>query len=339
MQVIVHLNTANENNEFERKKLRDTHAEEISTIREESQSKIEQLQNEIKAKEKALQELTARSIAKEKETQKRLVTAQSEASARELELQNRHEEEIKSRTEMLSNDLSSQTEIARELALKLEELSKQHRSEVATLRDELKKETQLGLKTLREELTNSHSHELHCLKSQHDRATAQVKVDALEHERVEVENAVTLVRAEYEQKIYQQMIQHNEKYQAIKADLNETLNNKITNLQVELEDAQAIAREIPGLKAKIYEHSDNEKKLQSEVRRLQDSLDSSASSNQHIINELKKENDQLRGELRDCNRSLSDRVQRIDSLGVQVCCYFVDFCVTTLIPHFLHKEQ
>jgi hypothetical protein len=122
----VHLNTANENIEIDKKKSRDSHVEEIKARQADANSKAHILQREIEAKENALQDLAARSIATEKDLQQRLVTAQKEATAQEIELQAQHEEELKSRVEELSTELSSKTKLVSNLLIKLEDTSQQH---------------------------------------------------------------------------------------------------------------------------------------------------------------------------------------------------------------------
>ena len=164
-------------------------------------------------------------------------------------------------------------------------------------------------------MSNNHSQEIHCLKSQHDKTTAEFKADALDHEKVAVENAVSLVRAENDQKIGQLMNQHNENLKAIQTEAKERMNAKISILQSELFEATVIAQEVPGLQARINEHKDNETTLQSEVRRLQDSLDSSSSSNQRTVDELKRENEQLRCEMREVNQALNDGVKQVRKYG------------------------
>jgi hypothetical protein len=328
-KVVVHLNTVNENVELEKQKLCDEHDQEIRSVREESDGKLTLLQKEIETKDKALRELNDRLISSEKEAQQRLVdaeqeaeqrlvAAQSEANARKVELQTIHKDEIKALTERHAKELSEKIEIARDLSLKLEDAPKKHRSETSSVKELLKKEHQLALKRQREELTNSHTDELHRLKSQHEKTVAQLKVDATEHEKLEIDSAVTLIKAEYEQKIYQQIIQHNEKCHAIKAETTTRLNKEILHLQEELNEARAVAQEVPNLRVKIHEHSDNEKKLSSEVRRLQDSLDASNASNRHIIDNLKRDNGELQSEVREVSRALEQCTQRADNVEKEV---------------------
>lgn len=324
-KVVVHLHTLNENVEFDKQKLKDAHSREVLAIREESDSKINLLNNEIQAKQKALQELTVQAVTLEKEAQQRLadaekdaqqrlanaekeaerrrVTDQNEAKLREINLQTQHEEEIKSLTTRLSKDLSSQAENI----TKLEESAKKHKSEVALIQENLKKDNQSALKQLREELTDSHSNELNRLKTQHEKAMARLKVDAAEHEKVEIENA-----------IYQGVIEHNKKLQAVKAEVTNRLNADITSLQDELSDAKIAAQEIPVLRAKLREHVDAEKKLNSEVRRLSDSLDASTSSNQRIIDQLRGDNHDLRTELSAMKEALRERAQQVDEVMEEV---------------------
>jgi DNA repair exonuclease SbcCD ATPase subunit len=170
------------------------------------------------------------------------------------------------------------------------------------------------MKRLCKELSNNQSQEIHCLKSQHDKTTAEFKADVSDHAKIAVENAVMLAWAETNQKIRQLMNHHNENLKATQNEANERMNAKISILQSELFEATVIAQEVPGLQTRINEHRDNETTLQSDVRRLQDSLDSCSSSNQHTIDELKRENEQLRCEMRDVNQALNDSVKQVRKL-------------------------
>lgn len=293
----------------------DSHSKEIKVIRAEADSKINILQNEIKLKETALRDLTARSIAVEKESQKRLIATQHEANARESEFRARHEEELKSRVEEISKELSSQTKFVSDLLIKLEDSSQQHRTDIANLREHLTEENKLGLEGLRKELTNIHSQEMHCLKSQHNETTTRLKADALNQERASVENAVMLVRTECDQKICELMSRHAEKLKEIQTDAIELMNVETTILRGELHNVQVIAKEVPVLKARIDEHIDNENMLQAKVRMLQASLDSISSSNHLTITELKRENDRLRSDMRQTNLALDGRVKQVRNLS------------------------
>ena len=113
--------------------------EEIKAMQADANSKVHILQREIEAKENALQDLAARSIATEKDLQQRLVTARNEATAREIELQAQHEE-LKSRVDELSTELSSKTKFVSNLLIKLEDMSQQHRTDIANLQEQLKEE-------------------------------------------------------------------------------------------------------------------------------------------------------------------------------------------------------
>ncbi|KAL3791742.1 hypothetical protein HJC23_007509 [Cyclotella cryptica] len=185
---------------------------------------------------------------------------------------------------------------------------------MANLREEMKQDNQAGLQRLREELSNIHSQEMQCLKTQHDQCTAELKADALDHEKASVENAVTLVRAECEQQICQLVSQHNEKMTAMHTDAIQRMNVETAILRGELNNAQFVAEEVPGLKCRINGLIDSEKKLQSEVRRLQASLNSSSSSAQSTIDELKRENNQLHYEIREINQVLDNRVKQNNDL-------------------------
>jgi hypothetical protein len=199
----------------------------------------------------------------------------------------------------------------------LQESSNTHRSELASVREQLKKEHQIALKRQRDEITNAHTDEVHRLKSQHEKIVAQLKIDATDHEKIEVENAVTAVRAEYEQKIHQQIIQQNQKCLEIKAELNSRSNAEIA-LQEELNGERAIAKEVPSLKAKMLEYADIELKLQSEARRLQDSLDASTASNLRIIDELKGDKEKLKSKNDKVEIALGERSMEVERLGREV---------------------
>lgn len=323
----MHLNTANESVEIDKQKLSEAHHRELEALREETEGKIDLLQNEIRAKDEALKELNGRLIATEssaqqkiveeqQEAQRRCMAVQNEAAAKEDALQARHEEELKATTDRLTVDLSSQA--AKELEIKLNDLSEKHKAETASLQENLKREHRLSLKRQREKLTNRHNDEIYRIKSQHEKTLSQFKVDATEHERVEVENAVTLIKAEYEQKKYQQIVEHNQKCQAIKAEVTHRLNAEIARVQNELTEVQAVAREVPILRSEIYERDDREKKLKSEVRRLQDSLEASTASNQCIIDRLKGENEGLQSKMDEMKRALDDCGQLVSSLNTRV---------------------
>ena len=325
--MVANLNTVNENVEFDKRKLSEAHHSELEALREETNDRIGTLQDENQAKDDALKGLNARINTAEKdgeqklieaqqEAQRRCIALQKEAAAREEELRVRHKKEQKAAIDRLTEELSSQA--AKKLEIELNESSKRNKVEIATLQESLKKEQRLALKRQREEMNNRHSDEIYKLKSQHEKTTSQIKVDAAEHEKVEVENAVTLIKAEYEQNKYQQIVEHNQKCQAIKVEVTDRLNAEISRLQNELVEVQNVAQEVPCLRAEICEREDLEKKQKNELRRLQDSLQASTMSNQCIIDGLKHENEELMAEKDEMNRNLNDRSRQITSLKTQV---------------------
>lgn len=317
--MVVHLNTANENNEWEKQQLRDAYRDEVQSIKDEYQIQIELLNNDINSKSNALQELATASISNEKEAHKRLVSSLNEANAREADLKRQHETFISLLTKQQDEEISSHVQRTQDLSLKLEEQSRQHQSHTATLRDELTKEHQARIKSVQSEMSVLHNQDIGLLKSRHEKSIVQLTADASDHEASAVEDAVAMTKLEYEQKLSHQVLHHNQKCKAIKDEVTVRLNCEIDALQLELEQAKMQASEVSSLRANIDIYKDNEKKLQSELKRLQHSLDSMTTSNQSVIAEMNETKSELVCDILKAKKCLSEQLRRIDGLEREVC--------------------
>ena len=318
-KVIVQLNTVNENYaadkkslieiyEVDKRRVRDAHAEEIKAITTDADSRIELLQNELKLKEGDFEKFGSACKVKEEAVQKQLVTAQNEAIARIEKLEEIHDREK-----------TSHAQTVRDISQSLEEQSRQHQENLVYLRDELAEKHKKNADDLIKKSLDNHAEEIKVLKSQHEQSILRVNAAASKQETSAVEDAVATTRREYDAKISQQLSLHENKCEAIKAEMEERAGREVKSLHEELENANHDrAEEIASLRADLHVCVGNEQKLQTEVKRLQTSLDCISLSNQKIITELQNHNADLVDEVSEARHASDEGQARIDSLEAEV---------------------
>ncbi len=89
-------------------------------------------------------------------------------------------------------------------------------------------------------------------------------------------------------------------------------------LEEELERMKLWANDIPLLKERLDVYVGNEKKLQSEVTRLQSSLDSVSAINQRVMTELQTNNTEVYDDLQTAHDTVKKQLECISSLEVEV---------------------
>ena len=203
----------------------------------------------------------------------------------------------------------------------LQEQLRQHDENVLRLRNELAEEHNLRMQTLREEMATSHVDEINLLKSRHEKNIVHLRYEASEKEKLAIENAVARLRLEYEGKLSQQLASTTRKSEEIKAESQialATLSKAKQSLEGELEKLKLRANEIPILKETIDIHIANEEKLQTQVTRLEMSLDSMSSTNREVVQGLDGEIDKLREALNGARETSKKQSKQIDCLEVEV---------------------
>ena len=317
-KVIVQLNTLNESNvaekkriidshEAEKERLTNTHAREIKQIADEADGKVDFVQRECKARESALQELLSTSRAKGKVVTEQLIAVKLEAKTRIDGLESNHEKEK-----------TSQAKIIRDISRSLEEQSRQHQENIISLRNELGGEHKRRTETLRHEISDSHEEEMTLLKSRHEQHILRIKAEASVNETSAVDNAVAMARLEYEKNMFEQISSHDEKCRSMEAEMALRVNKEVKSLQGELNRVKLLSDEIACSQASLEEKSASERKMQVEVKRLQTSLDSAALSNQVITSELQEKNHRLVGELSEAKRAIDIGRGSIEVLQTEV---------------------
>lgn len=324
-QVIIHLNTINEKFEDDKHQIRQSHDVEIKAVKEEAESQLELLRKEINDRDNALQELTDKFIEKEKEAHEKIFAVQDEARAREKENRGQlvsvqHEARIKETNirGKYEKEVSSLVQTVRELSQKLEVQSRNYQEKTATMQSTMTEDHKKRTDTLRKEMSHNHTREVELLKSRHENDMLRAKNDASEKEKSAVESVVSVAKLEYERKLSQQLIHHNEKYQMMKAEVTESMKADMNSLQQELDRARQQAGKLPGLRANIELRAGNEKKLQTELKRLQQSMDSMTASNQEKITKLQQGNACLHNENQKAHDTLDDYTQQLKSLDDEV---------------------
>lgn len=203
----------------------------------------------------------------------------------------------------------------------LQEQLQQHDENVLRFRNELAEEHKLRMQTLREEMATSHVDEINLLKSRHEKNIQRLRYEASENEKLAIENAVAKLRLEYKGKLSQQLANTTRKSENIKAESQialSTLNRAKQSLEEELEKLKIRANEIPILKEKIDIHITNENKLQSQVTRLEMSLDSMSNTNSEVVQGLEGEIAKLCKALNDARETSGDQSKQIGCLEVEV---------------------
>ena len=348
-KVIVRLVAANENYEQEIKEKKTDAAarlrleEELGGLNEIKNAKTEadERRNVLDAEMRELQEIKHEKAAVDEQ----LITLRQELQeARAFEA--KHATQEKESIELLEESLESvkreakeATELLDSMKGELEELKyeqererachaqlvqeqlRQHDENVLRLRNELAEEHNLRMQTLREEMATSHVDEINLLKSRHEKNIVHLRYEASEKEKLAIENAVARLRLEYEGKLSQQLASTIRKSEEIKAESQialSTLNKAKQSLEGELEKLKLRANEIPILKEKIDIHIANEEKLQTQVTRLEMSLDSMSSTNSEVVQGLDGEIDKLREALNDARETSGEQSKQIGCLEVEV---------------------
>ena len=199
----------------------------------------------------------------------------------------------------------------------LQDQLRQHDENVLHLRNELAEEHKSRLQTLREEMATSHVDEIDLLKSRHDKNILRLRNESSENEKLAIEYAVARLRLEYDGKLSQQLASNTRKCEEIKSE-SSTLNKAKQSLEGELEKLKLRANEIPILKEKIDIHIVEEEKLQSQVTRLEISLDSMSNTNHKVVQGLEGEIAKLREALNGAQETSGEQSKQIDCLEVEV---------------------
>ncbi len=335
IKVIVQLNVVNENYSTDKKRLIDAHYQGIKVVTDDSDARLKLLQDEllslqeIKDEEvESLRELIAKNAAREADSLELLASIKREAKAEVEGLQRNHELE-----------LLSQAQTVRDISHSLEEQSRKNQEDVLRLRNELADEHKRHIENFTQELTSSHADEILMLKSRHEKNILRVKSELSEQGKLAVENAIAKTRLEYEERLSQQLFSCVKKCEDTKAEVIVIVDREKKTLEEELERMKLRANEIPILKERLDVHVGNEKKLQSEVTRLQNSLDSVSAINQRVVRELQTNNTELRDGLQIAHDAGKKRLERIRSLEeevrqcVFVLCYHADskYCINAAL--------
>ena len=219
----------------------------------------------------SLRELMAKNAAREAEL---LASIKREAKAEVEELQrNRELERL------------SQAQTVRDISHSIEEQMRQNQEVVLRLRNKLANEHKRHIENFREELTTSHADEILLIKSRHEKNVLRVKSELSEQGKLAVENAIAKTRLEY--------VSCVKNCEDTKAEAIVIVGREKKSLEEELERTKLRANEIPILKERLDVHVGYEKKLQSEVTRLQNSLDFVSAINQRVVRELQTNNTEL----------------------------------------------
>ena len=199
----------------------------------------------------------------------------------------------------------------------LQDQLRQHDENVLHLRNELAEEQKSRMQTLREEMATSHVDEIALLKSRHDKNILRLRNESSENEKLAIEYAVARLRLEYDGKLSQQLASNTRKCEEIKSE-SSTLNKAKQSLEGELEKLKLRANEIPILKEKIDIHIVEEEKFQSQVTRLEISLDSMSNTNHKVVQGLEGEIAKLREALNGAQETSKKQSKQIDCLEVEV---------------------
>jgi len=338
-KVVVHLNTLNEHYEADKDELRAFHADEIKSVKQENENQLELLEKEIRHKEEAMQKLTANTMAVENAAQNRLLEVENEAKSKESDMQakitkmqNEARENEKQFFESFSKaqndarhrenemrlqyekDVCQHAESVRDLTQKLNDQSRKHQEKMVELQKSLSGEHQRRLESLKKDLSANHKREIESLKSNYDNELIRIKRTTQEQTKWTVENAIAETRNKYEIKLTKHLATHKEKCRAIYEQVTEQCKSERNAIEQELERTKQLANKLLGVKENLDFQIERERKLQNEVKRLQDSLDSMSSSHQEIVDELKSENAELRDDIKMANETLDDQAEELSSL-------------------------
>jgi hypothetical protein len=348
-KVIVRLVAANENYEQEIKDVKTDAAarlrleEELGGLNEIKNAKTE-VDERLKILDAEVRELQEIKRAKAMADEQLITLRQELQEARAFEA--KHATQEKESIELLEESLESvkreakeATELLDSMKVELDGLKyeqererachaqllqyqlRQHDENVLHLRNELAEEHKSRMQTLREEMATSHVDEIALLKSRHDKNIVRLRYEASENEKLAIENAVARLCLEYEGKLSQQLASTTRKSEEIKAESQialATLNKAKQSLEGELEKLKLRANEIPILKETIDIHIANEEKLQTQVTRLEMSLDSMSSTNREVVQGLDGEIDKLREALNGARETSKKQSKQIDCLEVEV---------------------
>jgi hypothetical protein len=254
-----------------------------------------------------MRELISKHAEREKESHELLATMKRDVKAEVDELKHNQEHER-----------ISQAQIVNDISHSLEEQSRQHQASILRLRSELAGEHKQLMENLRDEITSSHVDEILLLKSRHEKNVTRVKSEASEQEKLAVDTAVAKTRQEYEEMLSRQLSSCIKKSEEMKAEAITMVGRERKLLEEALENVKLGADEISILNEKLDVHARNETKLQSEVTRLQNSLDYVSTSNQCLISELRGQNNELLDHLQIFQEASEKQLEHIKCLEVEV---------------------
>ncbi len=279
----------------------------LATVKRDAKYEADEKQKTQQEELHAMRELISKHAEREKESYDLLATMKRDVKAQVDELKTRCEHER-----------ASQAQIVNDISHSLEEQSRQHQANVLRLRSELAVEHKQLMENLRDEITSSHADEILLLKSRHEKNVIRVKSEALEQEKLAVDTAVAKTRQEYEEMLSRQLSSCIKKSEDIKAEAFLLVERERKLLQEAMEDVKLGADEVSILKEKLDIQVRNESKLQSEVTRLQNSLDSLSTTNQSVISELQAQNTALCDHLQISQEEGEKHLERTKCLGVEV---------------------
>ncbi|KAL3817495.1 hypothetical protein ACHAXA_007085 [Cyclostephanos tholiformis] len=271
-------------------------------VKYEANEKLKTLQEEVHT----MRELISKHEEREKESRELLATVKRDAKA-EVEKLKRNQE----------HEMMSQAQIVNDISRSLEEQSRQHQANILRLRSDLAGEHKQLAENLREEISSSHADEILLLKSRHEKNVMRVKSEALEQEKLAVDAAVAKIRQEYEEMLCRQLSSCVKKSEEMKAEAINMVRREMDLLEEELERVKLRADEIPILKEKLDNYNCNETKLQLEVARLQNCLNSVSTTNQSVILELRTQNTELCDHLQVSREAGENQLERIECLEIE----------------------
>ena len=310
-KVIVQLNTLNENYTSEKECLLESHNKQIETYAADKQRLIEShdqtikgIKEDVDGKIKSLDEEATAKELELKELNEQLTSVLWDAQTKVKQLQSDNE-----------NQRASHAQTVREISKSLEEQTLQHQENILCLRNQLSDEHKKRTDRLKLDLNASHEDEIQLIKSRHSNHIRRLDEEALENQKLAVDNAVAMARLEHEKVLSHMQTAHNEKCETIKAETAEKMSREIRSVQEELEMAKVETNE---MKSKLDVQLDIEKRLKSDVTRLQTSLDTMSASNRTEINDLQAQNTKLLNDARRTSEVLDNRLERIKVLEVEV---------------------
>jgi hypothetical protein len=294
-KVIARLNAVNENYAAQKHRIIE---KEINDAKDQESKKQFLLEEEIRR----LQDLVASSEVRVKEAVEQLVSVKREAQAKEVELQRNNEVQK-----------TTHAETVRRMSLTFEEESRRYQESALCIRNELADGHKLRMEKLREEIHSSHEDEIQLLKARHEKNILRLERETLEQAKLAVENAVAKTRFEYENKLAQQLLNHDVE--------SEGMRKEAKVLKEDLATVKLQVVEVARLRDDLADRIENESKLQLDVVSLQKSLDFLSSNHTQVVTELQTNIADLIEDLQTTKVSLQNRSDQNNSLEVDVRLY------------------